>query len=174
MRVIGLAGWSGAGKTSLIVKLIPRLNARGFSVSTLKHAHHSFDVDKPGKDSYEHRAAGASEVLVASANRWALMHEIRGGDEPPLRALLARLSPVDFVIVEGFKRDAYVKIEVHRLVNGQPLLYPGDPSIKALISDGVAESTLPFAHLDDVEGAATLIERFSEPIGETMARLGQR
>ena len=102
MRVIGLSGWSGAGKTTLIVKLIPALNARGFSVSTLKHAHHGFDVDKPGKDSYSHREAGAREVLVASANRWALMHELRGDDEPPLRAMLARLSPVDFVLVEGY------------------------------------------------------------------------
>jgi molybdopterin-guanine dinucleotide biosynthesis adapter protein len=175
MRVIGLVGWSGAGKTSLIVKLIPRLNARGFAVSTLKHAHHSFDVDQPGKDSYSHRAAGACEVLVASASRWALMHELGGADEPALAALLARMSPVDFVIVEGFKRDAYVKVEVHRLANGKPLLFPDDPSIKALISDVVAgEATLPFAHLDDVEGAATLIERFAEPIGETMTRLGQR
>jgi molybdopterin-guanine dinucleotide biosynthesis adapter protein len=174
MRVIGLAGWSGAGKTTLIVKLIPCLNARGFSVSTLKHAHHSFDVDKPGKDSYEHRAAGASEVLVASANRWALMHELRGAGEPPLAALLARLSPVDFVIVEGFKRDPYVKIEVHRLANAQPLLYPDDPSIKALVSDGdPGASSLPFVHLDDVEDAATLIERFAEPIEETNERLGQ-
>jgi molybdopterin-guanine dinucleotide biosynthesis protein B len=113
MRVIGFSGWSGAGKTTLIVKLIPVLLARGLSVSTLKHAHHAFDVDRPGKDSYLHREAGASEVLIASANRWALMHELRGEPEPNLAQLLARMSPVDLVLVEGFKRDAHVKIEVH-------------------------------------------------------------
>src|SRR6202167_3125834 len=114
MRMIGLAGWSGAGKTTLIVKLIPALRARGFSVSTLKHAHHDFDIDKPGKDSYEHRRAGATEVLVTSANRWALLHELRGAPEPVLGELLENLAPVDVVLVEGFKRSTPIKIEVHR------------------------------------------------------------
>ncbi|VTZ26386.1 Molybdopterin-guanine dinucleotide biosynthesis adapter protein [Methylocella tundrae] len=172
MRVIGLAGWSSAGKTTLIVKLIPCLIARGFSVSTLKHAHHGFDVDQPGKDSYAHREAGASEVLVASANRWALMHELRGGDEPRLGALLAHMSPVDFVLVEGYKRDPLGKIEVHRLANGKALLYPDDPSIKAFVSDAGGEGLLlPYADLNDVEAVATLVERLAAPLDETIARL---
>jgi molybdopterin-guanine dinucleotide biosynthesis protein B len=174
MRVIGLAGWSGAGKTTLIVKLIPVLMVRGFSVSTLKHAHHAFDVDKPGKDSFAHREAGAREVLIASANRWALMHELIGGYEPVLGALLARLSPVDFVIVEGYKRDSHVKIEVHRLANGKPLLYPDDPGVKAFVSDGAPlAGSPPHAHLDDIEAIATLVGRFAAPLDETVARLDQ-
>lgn len=174
MRVIGIAGWSGAGKTTLIVKLIPVLNARGFSVSTLKHAHHGFDIDKPGKDSWAHREAGAREVLVASANRWALMHELRGADEPRLGALLARMSPVDFVLVEGYKRDAHVKIEAHRVANGKPLLYPEDADIGALASDGGPfAGAPPQAHLDDVEAVATLIQRLAAPIDVTLARLAQ-
>src|ERR1700730_7015587 len=122
MRVIGLAGWSGAGKTTLIVKLIPYLNERGFSVSTLKHAHHDFDVDQPGKDSYLHREAGAREVIVASARRFALLHELRGAAEPSLADLLRRMSPADLILVEGFKRDAHAKIEVHRAANAKPFL----------------------------------------------------
>ena len=114
MRVIGFAGWSGAGKTTLIVRLIPELNRRGLSVSTIKHAHHNFDLDQPGKDSYEHRAAGAEEVLVASANRVALMRELRGAPEPSLAELLRLLKNVDLVLVEGFKRDPLPKIEVFR------------------------------------------------------------
>ena len=112
MRVIGLAGWSGAGKTTLIVKLIPYLRERGITVSTLKHAHHAFDVDQPGKDSYLHREAGAREVLVASSRRFALMHELRGAEEPSLAELLRRMSPADLILVEGYKRDAHAKIEV--------------------------------------------------------------
>src|ERR1700756_3241234 len=119
MRVIGLAGWSGAGKTTLLRKLIPELSGRGLLVSTLKHAHHSFDVDQPGKDSWEHRQAGATEVLVASATRWALMHELRDQAEPRLPALLAHMSPVDLVLVEGFKRDRHPKIEIHRSANAK-------------------------------------------------------
>src|SRR3954471_5506616 len=110
MRIIGLAGWSGAGKTTLVVRLIPELKRRGLSVSTLKHAHHAFEVDRPGKDSFEHREAGATEVLISSARRWALMHEIQEQNEPPLAALLRRLSPVDMVIVEGFKAHNHPKI----------------------------------------------------------------
>jgi molybdopterin-guanine dinucleotide biosynthesis protein B len=139
MRVIGFAGWSGSGKTTLIVKLIPALIARGLSVSTLKHAHHSLDVDKPGKDSYLHREAGAREVLVASAKRWALMHELRDEDEPRLMDLLPRLSEVDLVIVEGFKREAHAKIEVHRRALGKPFLFPDDRNIVAIASDTFPE-----------------------------------
>jgi molybdopterin-guanine dinucleotide biosynthesis protein B len=135
MRVIGFAGWSGAGKTTLIVKLIPALIARGLSVSTLKHAHHSLEVDKPGKDSHRHREAGAREVLVASANRWALMRELRDEDEPHLADLLPRLSDVDLVIVEGFKRETHAKLEVHRKDVGKPFLFPEDRNIVAIVSD---------------------------------------
>ncbi|HEY4250258.1 MAG TPA: molybdopterin-guanine dinucleotide biosynthesis protein B [Roseomonas sp.] len=161
MRIIGLAGWSGAGKTTLLVKLIPALAARGASVSTLKHAHHRFDVDKPGKDSFEHRAAGARQVLVASEHRWALMTELRGAAEPPLRALIAQLAPVDLIIVEGFKRDPHPKIEVHRAANGQPWMHPGTPGIVAVAADAPPPYALPHVTLDDVEAAATLVLRFA-------------
>src|SRR5947209_18314699 len=114
MRIIGLAGWSGAGKTTLLAKALPRIVARGLTVSTLKHAHHSFDLDQPGKDSHTHRAAGATEVLVGSASRWALVHELRGAPEPRLHDLLQKLSPVDLVIVEGYKREPHPKLEVYR------------------------------------------------------------
>src|SRR5690348_12632939 len=126
MKVIGFAGWSGAGKTTLLTRLIPHLIAKGLRVSTLKHAHHEFDVDVPGKDSWRHREAGAAEVLVSSGKRWALMHELRGADEPKLPELLARMSPVDLVIVEGFKRELHPKIEVYRAANGKPPLFPDD------------------------------------------------
>ena len=136
MRIIGLAGWSGSGKTTLITKLIPRLLARGVRVSTLKHAHHGFDLDQPGKDSFMHRAAGATEVIISSAKRWAILHELRE-EEPEwdLAALVAKMSPVDLVLVEGFKRDAFPKLEIHRIANGKPLLYPQDPHIVAVASD---------------------------------------
>lgn len=175
MRVIGLSGWSGAGKTTLIVKLIPALNARGFSVSTLKHAHHAFDIDKPGKDSYQHREAGATEVLVASANRWALMHELRGAPEPSLAELLIKLTPVDFVIVEGFKADAHAKLEVHRVANGKPFLFPEDENIKALVSDLASPpGRLPHAHLDDVDAIIALALEIAAPIDEAMQSLTGR
>jgi molybdopterin-guanine dinucleotide biosynthesis protein B len=152
MRVIGLAGWSGAGKTTLLVKAIPRLVARGFRVSTLKHAHHSFDVDQPGKDSFEHRAAGATEVLVGAASRWALVHELRNEDEPNLQALLRHLSPVDLVVIEGYKRAPHPKIEVHRAAVGKPLLHPDDPNIMAIAADGpLPGAKVPVIPLDDVE-----------------------
>lgn len=161
MRIIGLAGWSGAGKTTLLVKLIPALAARGVSVSTLKHAHHRFDVDKPGKDSFEHRAAGARQVLVASESRWALMTELRGAPEPPLRALVAQLAPVDLVIVEGFKRDPHPKIEVHRAANDKPWMHPELPGIVAATSDTPPPHALPHAALDDVEAVAEFVLRFA-------------
>ncbi|HEY1736731.1 MAG TPA: molybdopterin-guanine dinucleotide biosynthesis protein B [Methylovirgula sp.] len=163
-RVIGLAGWSGAGKTTLIVRLIPELIGRGLSVSTLKHAHHNFDVDQTGKDSHRHREAGAHEVLVASSNRFALMHELRGAPEPSLAALLAKLEPVDLVVIEGFKRDPHAKLEVHRAETGKSLLFPDDPKIKAIASDAPVETTLPWAHLDDIPAIAELVLKYAEPI----------
>ncbi|WP_051335383.1 molybdopterin-guanine dinucleotide biosynthesis protein B [Methylocapsa acidiphila] len=173
MRVIGLAGWSGAGKTTLIVKLIPFFRARGTSVSTLKHAHHGFDVDAPGKDSFAHREAGANEVLVASSKRWALMHELRGANEPGLSELLRQLSPVDLVLVEGYKRDSHAKIEVHRALNAKPLLYPHDRTIAALATDLAAPPDLPHAHLDDVAAVADLIARFAQPLEKTLRDLSE-
>src|SRR6266550_2550398 len=140
MRIIGLAGWSGSGKTTLLAKVIPRIVAQGLKVSTIKHAHHDFDVDQPGKDSHAHRTAGATEVLVSSANRWALMHEMRGEGEMALDALLAKLSLVDLVLVEGFKTQAHPKLEVYRAVVGKPPLHPEDQNIVAIASDGKVEA----------------------------------
>lgn len=166
MRVFGLAGWSGSGKTTLVVRLIPELRRRGISVSTIKHAHHEFDVDQPGKDSYEHRKAGASEVLVASANRFALMREHRGAPEPALQALLERLAPVDLVLVEGFKRDHHDKLEVYRASVGKPLLAADDPHIVAVASDGpVAGLRVPLLSLDDVGGIAAFVMRHAHLAG---------
>ena len=172
MRVIGLAGWSGAGKTTLIVKLLPALKAHGLTVSTVKHAHHAFDVDTPGKDSFLHREAGAREVLVTSNNRWALMHELRGTPEPDLCHLLTRLTPCDLVLVEGFKRDAHHKIEVHRVGNAKPFLFPDDPSIVALASDAPPPfGPLPRVHLDNVEAIAALVIAHALSFDETRRRL---
>jgi molybdopterin-guanine dinucleotide biosynthesis adapter protein len=174
MRAIGLAGWSGAGKTTLIKRLIPELNRRGFRVSTIKHAHHGFDVDRPGKDSYEHRAAGANEVLVASSDRIALMRELRGAPEPSLAELLGVLAPVDLVLIEGFKRDPIAKIEVFREANGKPLLYPQDAQIVALASDGVPPPGLPHAPIDDVSAVADLVLRYAESVEAVLERFGAR
>ncbi len=164
MRVIGLAGWSGSGKTTLLVKLLPALIARGRSVSTLKHAHHAFDVDQPGKDSYSHRLAGAHEVLISSANRWALMHELRGASEPALRELVPHLSPVDLVLVEGFKTETHAKLEVHRAAVGKPLLYPNDANVVAIASDlRPADARLPWADLNDIDAIAGLVDDLARP-----------
>jgi molybdopterin-guanine dinucleotide biosynthesis protein B len=161
MKVLGLAGWSGSGKTTLMVRLIPALKTRGLSVSTIKHAHHRFDVDTPGKDSFRHREAGASEVLVASGNRWALMHELRDEPEPPLSDLLAKLSSVDLVLVEGFKREDHPKIEVHRVANGKPPLHPDDGAIIAVASDTeVGFVGMPLLDLNDVEAIADFAADF--------------
>lgn len=155
MRVMGLAGWSGAGKTTLLGRLIPSLIARGLEISTIKHAHHAFDIDQPGKDSWQHRHAGAREVLVASSVRWALMHERPRVAEPDLPQLLAHLSPVDIVLIEGFKREAHPKIEVYRAANGKPLLYREDPSIVAIASDvRLPDVAIPLHHLDDLAAIA--------------------
>ena len=171
MRIIGLAGWSGAGKTVLVARLIPHLTARGITVSTVKHAHHAFDVDKPGKDSYEHRQAGAREVLVSSELRFALMHELRGAPEPRLAELLERLSPVDLVIVEGFKRETLPKIEIHRAANEKPFLFANDPDIVALATDAPADSELPTAHLDDIAAIAELMLARAQTRDALLARL---
>jgi molybdopterin-guanine dinucleotide biosynthesis adapter protein len=174
MRIIGFAGWSGAGKTTLIVRLIPELNRRGFSVSTIKHAHHNFDLDQPGKDSYEHRAAGAQEVLVASANRVALMRELRGAPEPSLAELLRLLKEVDLVLVEGFKRDPLPKIEVFRSANGKPPMHPNEPRIVALISDSAQPDPLPHALIDDIAAAADLVLEHAKPLAVVLAEFEGR
>src|SRR6266850_2607845 len=151
MRIFGLAGWSGSGKTTLLTAVIPDLVARGLRVSTIKHAHHEFDIDRPGKDSWRHREAGAYEVMVASARRWAIMHELRGAPEPTLDELVARMSPVDLLLVEGWKHHPHPKLEVHRPSLGKPLLYPDDPhvvaiaSIEARIVPVVEEESMPLA-----------------------------
>jgi len=158
-RIIGLAGWSGAGKTTLITKVIPVLIGRGLKVATVKHAHHEFDLDQPGKDSWRHRQAGATEVAVVSARRWALVHELRSEPEPPLAEILAKLSPVDLVIVEGFKRHAYPKLEIYRAALGKPLLHPEDDCIVAIAPDApLPEAPLPVLMLDDVEVIANVLQ----------------
>ena len=158
MNIVGLAGWSGSGKTTLLSRLVPELIGRGLRVSTVKHAHHAFDIDQPGKDSYVHRMAGATEVLVASASRWALMHELRDATEPGLDQLLAKLAPVDLVLIEGFKRHPHPKIEVFRRGNGKPLLAPDDPHIVAVASDApVPETALPVLGIDDIPAIADFV-----------------
>jgi molybdopterin-guanine dinucleotide biosynthesis adapter protein len=169
MRVIGLAGWSGAGKTTLLTRVIPHFREEGLRVSVIKHAHHSFDVDVPGKDSWLHRQAGAEEVLVSSGMRWALMRELRGAKEPPLTALLKKMSPVDLVVVEGYKSEPHRKIEVHRAANGKPLLFPGDAAIVAIATDTTVETALPTAHLDDIPAIATLMRRFATAVEDVLA-----
>ena len=170
MKVIGLAGWSGAGKTTLLARLIPHFNAEGLRVSVIKHAHHSFDVDIPGKDSWVHRKAGAAEVLVSSGERWALMHELRGAAAPRLPELLAKLSRADLVVIEGFRSEPHRKIEVHRLANGKAMLFPQDPDIVALATDAAIETALPRAHLDDIPAIAAMMHRFAIGIEDVRAR----
>lgn len=157
MKIFGIAGYSGSGKTTLIEKLIPLFVARGLKVSLVKHTHHDFDIDQPGKDSYRHRAAGCSEVLVTSPYRWALIHELRGEPELGLEEQLRRLSPCDLVLVESFKREAIPKLEVHRAGTGKPLLFPGDPNIAAIASDCPVETALPQFCLDQPEKIADFI-----------------
>ena len=170
MRIIGLAGWSGSGKTTLIKKLIPSLIARGSSVSTLKHAHHGFDLDQPGKDSFFHRAAGATEVIISSARRWAILHELREEPEWDLPALVAKMSPVDLVLVEGFKRDAFPKLEIHRAANGKPLIHPDDPHIVAIAADiALPQAKIPVIDLNDVEAIADLLLKNAVPVAAIIA-----
>jgi molybdopterin-guanine dinucleotide biosynthesis protein B len=172
MRIIGLAGWSGSGKTTLVTKVLPRLIARGNRVSTLKHAHHGFDLDQPGKDSFMHRAAGATEVVISSSKRFAILHELREEPEWDLPDLLAKLSPVDLVLVEGFKRDPFPKLEVHRIENGKPLLQPDDPHIVAIASDRpLPHAKVPVIDLNDIEGICDLLLKHAAPLGSTAAAL---
>jgi molybdopterin-guanine dinucleotide biosynthesis protein B len=155
--VFGIAGWSGSGKTSLLEKLIPVLVQGGLKVSTLKHAHHQAETDTPGKDSWRHREAGAHEVLLVTGSRWALMHELRGEPEPGMAEMLKRLSPCDLVLVEGFKREAIPKLEVHRQALGKPWLYPEDALIGAAASDVPPSGKLRHFELDDIAGIASYI-----------------
>jgi molybdopterin-guanine dinucleotide biosynthesis protein B len=174
MRVIGLAGWSGSGKTTLVARVIPVLVARGLRVSTVKHAHHGFDVDIPGKDSHTHRTAGATEVFVSSARRWAHIHELRDEEEPDLGMVLPRLAPVDLVIVEGYKRHAHPKLEVYRAAVGKPLLHPDDDWIVAVASDApVPEARVPVLDLEDAEKIADVLMIESIPV-ERITAEGER
>ena len=171
MKIIGIAGWSGAGKTTLLTRVIPRLTAHGLRVSTIKHAHHAFDIDQPGKDSHTHRMAGATEVLVSSAKRWALVHELRGSAEPALVALLQKLAPVDLVIIEGFKRAAHPKLEVYREALGKPPLHPEDPNIVAIASDQPLPSArVPVLSLDDIEGILETLLAHAAPVERVVQR----
>ena len=164
MRVFGLAGWSGSGKTTLVTKVIPVLIRRGLKIATIKHAHHEFDIDRPGKDSWLHREAGASEVIVSSGRRWALVHELRSAPEPSLVELLAKLSPADLVIVEGFKRHSYPKLEIYRAAVGKPLIYPEDDCIVAIAADvPLPRAQLPVLMLDDIEGIADVVQAEAVP-----------
>jgi len=156
-KVFGFAGWSGSGKTTLIEQLIPEFVGRGLRVALIKHAHHDFDIDQPGKDSWRHRQAGAAEVLVSSAKRWALMHELRGAAEPALEEHIARLSPCDLVLVEGFKREVIPKLEIHRPALGKPLLYPDDTQIVAIASDRPLDTRLRQFDLNDIPAIAAFI-----------------
>ena len=157
MRVFGVVGWKNAGKTGLMERLGTEITGRGISVSTVKHAHHTFDVDHPGKDSHRHRSAGASEVLLSSRNRVALMQELRDAPEPPLSELLDRLKPVDLILIEGYKRDTHPKVEAHRSVTGNPLIAPGDPTIRAVASDTPLDLDRPVFDLDNTEAIADFI-----------------
>ncbi|GLH72261.1 molybdopterin-guanine dinucleotide biosynthesis protein B [Geothrix limicola] len=158
MKVMGIVGWSGSGKTSLLVELLPILCGMGLKVSTMKHAHHRFDVDKPGKDSFRHREAGASEVLVVTSSRWVLMHESREEPEPSIEALIERMTPVDLLLIEGFKTHHHPKLEIHRESEGKPLLYPGDPEIVAVASDTkLPGQTIPQLDLNDPAAIARFI-----------------
>ena len=159
MKIFGVAGYSGSGKTTLIEKLIPRFTAKGLRVSLIKHAHHTFDVDQQGKDSWRHRHAGCQEVLVTSSRRWALMHELRGAAEPTLQELTQHLSDCDLLLIEGFKREPIPKLEVHRAVVGEPLLFPHDSHIVAVASDARVDTALPQFLLDDLDGIAAFIEQ---------------
>ncbi len=157
MRIYGVVGWKNAGKTGLMERLVTEITSRGFSVSTVKHAHHSFDVDHAGKDSFRHREAGASQVLLASRTRTALMHELRGTPEPTLEELLTQLAPVDLVLVEGYKRDAHPKVEAHRAVTGNPLIATDDPTVRAVASDTAMMLDRPAFDLNDTAAIASFI-----------------
>jgi molybdopterin-guanine dinucleotide biosynthesis adapter protein len=169
MKVIGIAGWSGAGKTTLISRVIPYLRQQGLRVSVIKHAHHAFDVDVPGKDSWVHRQSGAEEVLVSSARRWALMHELRGAGEPELPELLRKMSPVDLVVIEGFKSEPHPRIEVYRKASGKPPLFPDDPAIAGIATDVAIKTTLPLVDLEDIPAVAAMMCKYALPIEDVLA-----
>jgi molybdopterin-guanine dinucleotide biosynthesis adapter protein len=171
-RVLGIVGWSGSGKTTLLVKLIPLLVHRGLRITTLKHAHHAFDVDQPGKDSYEHRKAGASEVIVSSARRWVQMHEIGDGAEATLADHLRRVSPCDLVLIEGYKSEGHPKLEVFREATGKPPLHPTDERIVAVASDQpIPGLQIPRVDLNDITAVAELILKSAEPVSQVLLRL---
>jgi molybdopterin-guanine dinucleotide biosynthesis protein B len=173
MKLLGIAGWSGAGKTTLLAKLIPSFVARGLRVATVKHAHHDFDLDQPGKDSFVHRKAGASEVIISSARRFALIHELADHErEMSLSALLARLSPCDLVLVEGFKRLRHPKLEVFRAANGREPLHPSDDCIVAVAADRpFPQAKIPVVPLDDVAAIRDIVLAKALPVGQVVARL---
>jgi molybdopterin-guanine dinucleotide biosynthesis adapter protein len=160
VKVIGIVGWSGSGKTTLLTRLIPLLRAAGLTVSTVKHTHHGFDMDRPGKDSYRHREAGAHEVLVAGGARWALLHEV-AGSEPGLPDLLARLEPVDLVLVEGFKSHPFPKLEVHRPTLGKPPIWPDQPDIVAIATDMPISADRRLLPLNDPAAVVAWIQGFA-------------
>jgi len=160
MRIYGVTGWKNSGKTHLMVRLVTEMTRRGLIVSTIKHAHHATDIDHPGRDSFRHREAGAQEVIVASPGRWALMHELRGAAEPALAQLMARLSPCDLVLVEGYKREPHPKIEAHRAETGRPLIAVDNPTIRAVASDAQPDGlNLPHFHHDDTAAITDFILR---------------
>ena len=172
-HVLGIVGWSGSGKTTLITRVIPVLTERGIRVATLKHAHHKFDVDQPGKDSYEHRKAGACEVIVSSARRWVQMHEVGDGAEATLSELLARVSPCDLILVEGFKTDRHPKLEVFRAAAGNAPLHPEDRRIVAIASDRAFPGAgIPVVDLNDIPAVADLVLSRAEPLAEVLEALG--
>ena len=174
MRVIGLAGWSGSGKTTLVTRVIPVLVERGLRVATVKHAHHDFDTDQPSKDSWLHRRAGASEVAIVSDRRWAIVHELGKEPEPELMDVLAKLSPVDVVIVEGFKRHPHPKLEVYRASVGKPLLHPDDDCIVAIVTDAaLPQAQVPVVMLDDIETIANVLQAEALPREQIGGRAGE-
>jgi molybdopterin-guanine dinucleotide biosynthesis protein B len=158
MKVLGIAGYSGSGKTTLIEKLIPELSRRGYRIGVLKHAHHAFDIDHPGKDSYRARAAGAAAVMVVASSRWALMRELGGAAEPALDELLGHFTDCDLVLVEGYKRAPIDKIEVHRRGAGMPLLYPQDPHVIAVASDEPLAISIPRIDINDISDLGDFIQ----------------
>ncbi len=160
MKVFGIAGWSGSGKTTLVEKLIPVFTRRGLRVSVIKHAHHGFDLDRPGKDSWRHREAGASQVLMLSNERWVLMHELRDRPEPTLDEQLRLLAPCDLVLIEGYKAAAVPKVEIHRPSHGKPPLWPENPHVVAVASDAALDCPLPVLPLNDAEAIAGFILGF--------------
>jgi molybdopterin-guanine dinucleotide biosynthesis adapter protein len=173
MRVIGLAGWSGSGKTTLVANVIPVLVQRGLKIATVKHAHHEFDTDQPGKDSWLHRQAGASEVAIVSSRRWAIVHELGQEPEPPLAAMLDKLSAVDLVIVEGFKRHRHPKLEVYRAAVGRPLLHPDDDCIVAVATDApLPQASVPVLMLSDTSAIADMLQAEALPLDQIGPAVG--